>query len=52
MRAWYVLVRRSQGASDAQIAHELGHTSGGACITGTYGGVPDEWRRGEGPHMK
>lgn len=52
MRAWYVLVRRSQGASDAQIAHEMGHTSGGACITSTYGGVPDEWRRGEGPHMK
>lgn len=51
MRAFYVLVRRSQGASDAQIAHEMGHTSGGACITSTYGGVPDEWRRGEGPHM-
>jgi hypothetical protein len=51
MRAFYVLVRRSQGASDAQIAHEMGHTSGGACIASTYGGVPDEWRRGEGPHM-
>jgi hypothetical protein len=32
-------------------AHEMGQTSGGACITSTYGGVPDEWRRGEGPHM-
>ena len=51
MRAWYVLVRRSQGASDAQIAMELGHTSGGACIASTYGGVPDEWRRGGGPNM-
>ncbi len=50
-RAFYVLVRRSHGISDAQIASELGHTSGGACITSTYGGVPDAWRKGDGPRL-
>lgn len=49
MRAFYVLIRRSQGASDEQIAVEIGHTSNGACIKTTYGGVPDEWRTGKGP---
>jgi hypothetical protein len=52
MRAFYVLVRRSQGATDEQIAHELGHGSNGACIRTTYGGVPDSWRTGGGPNMQ
>ena len=52
MRAFYVLVRRSQGATDAQIAFEIGHTSGGACITSTYGGVPESWRNGGGPNLQ
>ncbi len=51
MRAFYVLIRRSQGASDEQIADEIGHSSNGACIKSTYGGVPDEWRTGKGPNF-
>jgi hypothetical protein len=51
MRAFYVLTRRSQGASDEQIADEIGHSSNGACIKTTYGGVPDEWRTGKGPNF-
>ncbi|HOC54740.1 MAG TPA: site-specific integrase [Verrucomicrobiota bacterium] len=51
LRAFYVLVRRSQGASDEQIAFELGHSSNGACIRSTYGGVPESWRNGGGPNM-
>ena len=43
---------RSQGATDACIAFELGHTSGGACVTSTYGGVPESWRNGGGPNLK
>jgi integrase len=42
-RAFYVLVRRSWGKNDAEIAHELGHTSGGETIRTTYGGVPRNW---------
>jgi hypothetical protein len=52
MRAFYVLVRRSQGATDEQIAFEIGHSSNGACIKSTYGGVPQNWRNGGGPNLK
>jgi hypothetical protein len=52
MRALYVLIRRSQGAKDEIIADEIGHSSNGACIKSTYGGVPDSWRNGGGPNMK
>ena len=52
MRAFYVTVRRSQGATDALIAHEIGHQSGGATLAGTYGGVPPNWLNGGGPNMK
>ncbi len=52
MRAFYVLIRRSQGATDEIIANEIGHSSNGACIKSTYGGVPDSWRNGGGPNMK
>ena len=51
-RAFYVLVRRSQGAKDEVIADEIGHSSNGACIKTTYGGVPENWRNGKGPNMK
>lgn len=37
MRAYYVRVRRSQGADDAQIAVELGHSSNGKLIRDVYG---------------
>lgn len=37
MRAYYVRVRRSQGASDATIADELGESTGAAIIVSTYG---------------
>jgi len=52
MRAFYVLVRRSQGATDEQIAWEIGHSSNGACVKTTYGGVPENWRSGGGPNLK
>jgi hypothetical protein len=51
MRAFYVLVRRSQGASDEQIAFEIGHSSNGACIKSTYGAAPASWRNGGGPNL-
>lgn len=51
-RAFYVLVRRSQGTKDEIIADEIGHSSNGACIKSTYGGVPESWRNGGGPNMK
>jgi len=51
MRAFYVTVRRSYGATDAQIAHEIGHTSGGSTLGKVYGGVPPEWLTGSGPKM-
>lgn len=37
MRAYYVHVRRSQGASDATIADELGESTGAAIVASTYG---------------
>ncbi len=51
MRAFYVLIRRSQGASDEQIADEIGHSSNGAYIKSTYGGSPEEWRTGKAPNF-
>lgn len=51
MRAFFVLVRRSQGATDEQIAWEIGHSSNGVCIKSTYGGVPENWRNGGGPNL-
>jgi hypothetical protein len=50
-RAWFVTVRRSQGAPDSQIALEIGHTSGGSTLSLVSGGVPPEWIRGGGPTM-
>jgi hypothetical protein len=51
MRGFYVTVRRSHGITDAQIAHEIGHTSGGSTLGKVYGGVPPEWLTGGGPKM-
>ncbi len=50
-RAYFVTVRRSQGASDNQIALEIGHTSGGSTLSAVYGGVPPDWLKGHGPKM-
>jgi integrase len=50
-RAFFVTVRRSQGAPDSQIALEIGHTSGGSTLAAVYGGVPPDWIRGGGPRM-
>jgi len=44
-RAFYVAVRRSQGADDATIAGELGQTTNGKLIWSTYGN-PDDLRGG------
>lgn len=41
MRAYYVKVRRSQGADDATIAVELGQSSNGALIRSVYGDPDD-----------
>ena len=50
-RAFFVTIRRSQGAPDSQIALEIGHTSGGSTLAAVYGGVPPDWMRGGGPKM-
>lgn len=50
-RAFYVKVRRSQGASDAQIAWEINHVGGTRTLENVYGGVPQHWRDGKGPNM-
>ena len=50
-RAFYVLVRRSHGISDAQIAWEINHIGGVATLEKVYGGVPPSWRSGNGPKL-
>lgn len=50
-RAFFVLVQRSWGHSDAEIADMIGQTSGGASIRSTYGGVPRNWRNGKLPKL-
>ena len=52
MRAFYVLVRRSQGISDPQIAWEINHTGGVGTLESVYGGVPPHWLQGKGPKLK
>ena len=51
LRAFYVLVRRSQGATDSQIAAELGHTTGGSTVERVYGGCPINWLNGGGLNL-
>lgn len=48
LRSYYVTVRRSQGASDAQIAAEIGDRSGPAIIASTYGAIPPNWQGSPG----
>jgi hypothetical protein len=50
-RAFFVLIQRSWGHNDAEIADMLGQTSGGATIRSTYGGVPRNWRNGRLPKL-
>ena len=50
-RAFFVTIRRSQGVSDAQIAFEIGHTTGGSTLAKVYGGVPPNWLTGDAPKM-
>ena len=51
MRAFFVLVRRSQGASDTQIAWEVNHTGGVGTLESVYGGIPPHWLQGKGPKL-
>ncbi len=51
MRAFYVLVRRSQGATDAQIAWEINHIGGVSTLEKVYGGIPPHWLQGKGPKL-
>ncbi|MEY4199472.1 MAG: hypothetical protein RLZZ265_1212 [Verrucomicrobiota bacterium] len=51
MRAFYVLVRRSNGASDSQIAWEINHVGGVHTLESVYGGVPPHWIQGKGPKL-
>ena len=51
MRAFYVLVRRSHGISDTQIAWEINHTGGVATLEAVYGGIPPHWLQGHGPKL-
>jgi hypothetical protein len=50
-RAFFVLVQRSWGHNDEEIADMVGHTSGGASIRTSYGGVPRNWRNGKLPKL-
>jgi hypothetical protein len=50
-RAFFVLVQRSWGHTDEEIAEMVGQTSGGASIRSTYGGVPRNWRNGKLPKL-
>lgn len=51
MRAYYVLVRRSNGISDTQIAWEINHVGGVSTLESVYGGVPAHWRDSKGPRL-
>jgi integrase len=51
LRAFYVLVRRSNGISDSQIAWEINHVGGVATLEKVYGGVPPHWLQGNGPKL-
>jgi integrase len=51
LRAFYVLVRRSHGIGDPQIAWEINHIGGVGTLEKVYGGVPPHWLRGKGPKL-
>jgi integrase len=46
-RAFYVLIRRSQGASDTQIAVELNQLGGVKTLEDVYGKSPPHWLNGK-----
>jgi hypothetical protein len=48
-RAYYVLVRRSWGIGDSQIAFELHQVGGIETLRTSYGMVPQAWLEGKGP---
>jgi hypothetical protein len=48
-RAFYVLVRRSQGVSDPQIAYELNQIGGVGTLEQVYGLPPEHWKNGNAP---
>jgi hypothetical protein len=50
-RAFYVLVRRSQGASDPQIAYELNQIGGVGTLEQVYGLPPEHWKNGNAPRL-
>jgi hypothetical protein len=51
-RAFYVLVRRSNGIHDSQIAAELNQIGGLETLRTSYGVVPSHWLEGRGPKLK
>ena len=51
LRAFYVLVRRSNGILDTQIAWEVNHIGGVGTLEKSYGGVPQHWRDGKSPRL-
>jgi hypothetical protein len=51
-RAFYVLVRRSNGIHDSQIAAELNQIGGLETLRTSYGVVPQHWLEGKGPKLK
>ncbi len=51
-RAHYVLVRRSNGIHDGQIAAELNQIGGLETLRTSYGVVPQHWLEGKGPKLK
>ena len=51
LRAFYVLVRRSWGILDSQIAWEINQISGTQTLQTAYGGVPPHWIDGKGPKL-
>jgi len=50
-RAFYVLVRRSRGISDSQIAFELNQIGGVSTLEQVYGLPPEHWKNGNAPEL-
>jgi hypothetical protein len=50
-RAFYVLVRRSQGISDSQIAFELNQIGGVSTLEQVYGLPPEHWKNSDAPNL-
>ena len=52
MRGFFVLVRRSWGIGDSQIAWEINQIGGVQTLQQSYGGIPPHWVSGEGPKLR